>query len=388
MANLNYNEITRDGKEYRAELIVDKTFKLNDKSNNFVTDDGLLVAEYLKLNNETVKNIRDSEKAHEVVSRILGMKVLKPNQRKVFVVGKLQGQNTRKEYPLNKLQKSEEFGGQPAGGTRVNKGIQFEHDFVDVSNKILSGQKYDGKYARQITKIMERTAKEVGSPVVKVEPVGGMNQPRPLAESSGQMYIEPAQHYKHGEKLTDINYIHANGKKSYLSLKYSSTLTFMNAGVVQALPAKEIKEGTIKNPLGKQILETFSIDNDIFCDVFNKYGKGTKFPTVKTRINATKLKKFLQTCIGSNYWMVHGMDGGKIYFWEMSRERNPMFASVSGNVEIQYGGKQGRGKRIDIVFSNRYFDFKVNIRNKQGGLYPSHIMCDYTSKPATGKELL
>ena len=82
---------------------------------------------------------------------------------------------------------------------------------------------------------------------------------------------------------------------------------------------------------------------------------------MKANLNKTKLQKFLQTCIGSNYWMVHGMEGGKVYFWEMSDSKNSQFSNISGNVEIQYGGKQGRGKRIDIVFSNQYFDFKMNI---------------------------
>ena len=54
-------------------------------------------------------------------------------------------------------------------------------------------------------------------------------------------------------------------------------------------------------------------------------------------------------------------------------------------VWVYYGGKLGNGKRIDMEFSNGYFDFKLNIRNKQGGLYPSHLMLDYKSKLATGK---
>ena len=35
--------------------------------------------------------------------------------------------------------------------------------------------------------------------------------------------------------------------------------------------------------------------------------------------------------------------------------------------------------------SNTYFDFSLNIRNKQSGVYPSHIMLDYTTKDAIGK---
>jgi hypothetical protein len=47
---------------------------------------------------------------------------------------------------------------------------------------------------------------------------------------------------------------------------------------------------------------------------------------------------------------------------------------------VYYGGLGGNGKRIDITFESPTYSFKVNIRNKQGGLYPSHIMCDYVKK--------
>ena len=214
-----------------------------------------------------------------------------------------------------------------------------------------------------------------------------MNQSRPIKLQGNQLIIAPYNHAEHGKKLTDITLKHANGKFSYLSLKFSSTLTFMNAGIGTIFTASDIRSGSIQTAMGKAILDTFGLENEIFCDVFNNYGR-KKFPNVKAKLDKQKLKKFLQTCIGSKYWMVHGMEGGKVYFWEMSEAKNPQYATITGDVEIQYGGKQGNGKRIDIVFSNQYFDFKINIRNKQGGLYPSHIMCDYKSKPATGKKLL
>jgi hypothetical protein len=49
-------------------------------------------------------------------------------------------------------------------------------------------------------------------------------------------------------------------------------------------------------------------------------------------------------------------------------------------VVVYYGGIDGKGKRIDLVFESAKYFFKVNIRNKQGGLYPTHIMCDYKAK--------
>lgn len=100
------------------------------------------------------------------------------------------------------------------------------------------------------------------------------------------------------------------------------------------------------------------------------------------------LKLFLSTAIGSDYWMIHGMDGGKIWSWYMDPSKNNTMSTISGPIIIDYGGSSGTGKRVNISFSNSFFDFTVNIRNKQSGRYPSHIMCDYKSKPATGKKLL
>ena len=83
--------------------------------------------------------------------------------------------------------------------------------------------------------------------------------------------------------------------------------------------------------------------------------------------------------------MVHLEKNGSLYFWHVTKARNSQYSQVTGDATLFYGGKQGRGKRIDLEFSNQYFHFQMNIRNKQSGLYPSHIMLDYDSKPATGK---
>ena len=86
--------------------------------------------------------------------------------------------------------------------------------------------------------------------------------------------------------------------------------------------------------------------------------------------------------------MIHELSG-KVYYWWVGESENKKFADVSSSKMIAYyGGKSGKGKRIDIEFSNRYYKFKVNIRNKQSGVYPSHIMLDYESLPAIGKTIL
>ena len=78
------------------------------------------------------------------------------------------------------------------------------------------------------------------------------------------------------------------------------------------------------------------------------------------------------------YWMVH-RKGKKVEFYEMTRARMRK-ASTIKSIKILYP-KKGEAKRIDIEVVTPLYIFKFNIRNKQGGLYPSHIMCDY--KPNT-----
>ena len=88
----------------------------------------------------------------------------------------------------------------------------------------------------------------------------------------------------------------------------------------------------------------------------------------------------MRTAIGAGYFMIHETNG-KIKYWYISDAENKKYANIdSCKFTAYYGGKSGKGKRIDIEFSNNYYDFKMNIRNKQSGVYPSHIMMDYTSQ--------
>ena len=41
---------------------------------------------------------------------------------------------------------------------------------------------------------------------------------------------------------------------------------------------------------------------------------------------------------------------------------------VGSTVEINYGGAGGKAKRIDMIFETKKYEFKFNMRNKQGGV--------------------
>ena len=56
-------------------------------------------------------------------------------------------------------------------------------------------------------------------------------------------------------------------------------------------------------------------------------------------------------------------------------------AAKVGGITIHYGGKTGRGKRIDMEVESSVYKFKLNIRDTQGNDgYPTRMMCDFASK--------
>ena len=386
MANLSIPEITKDERvEYRSTLLVEKVFKKNNLENNFMTDKGLFHATSILIDGREYTTY-----APDLDKTIIG---LKGTRTRLELRGKLVGSKFEEILSINDIEKGDEFGGQPAGGKRENKGIVFERELYNRLAECVRGTTCEGKYAEQAKYILDATSSAIGSPAKDIILEGGRNSPRPLILEGNNPIIQPSNPDGHGELLTDITIKHQNGKKSFLSLKFSSTLTFVNAGIqAKHFPSLEIKKGEIKNKMGTKILEALGIDNKSFCDVFNKYGKTSGKPMVSPhkvdvsqKVNKRMLKKFVQTAIGANYWMVHGMPGGRIFFWEMSSDKNPSMATIGGKIELLYGGSNGMGKRIDMTFKNNFFEYKLNIRNKQGGLYPSHLMMDYTSLRGTGK---
>ena len=299
MANLSIPEITKDERvEYRSTLLVEKVFKKNNLENNFMTDKGLFHATSILINGREYTTY-SSDLGNTIIE-------LKGTRGRLELRGKLVGSKFEEVLSINDIEKGEEFGGQPAGGKRQNKGIIFEDELYNRLAECIRGTTCKGKYARQAKHILDATSSAIGSPVKDVELEGGKNKPRPLILDGNNPIIKPKEPSEHGELLTDITLKHENGKFSYLSLKFSSTLTFVNAGVqAKHFPSLEIKGGAIKNKMGTKILEALGIDNNSFCDVFNKYGKTSGKPMVSphkvdvsTKVNKRMLKKFVQTAIG------------------------------------------------------------------------------------------
>ena len=110
MPNLSIPEITNDGKEYRTDLLLEKVFKLNGNENNFMTDSGLFHATSILIDDQEYKK-PESGLNYKILA-------LRGTRTKLELKGKLVGSQSNTLIPINKVEKGEIFGGQPAGGKR------------------------------------------------------------------------------------------------------------------------------------------------------------------------------------------------------------------------------------------------------------------------------
>lgn len=262
-----------------------------------------------------------------------------------------------------------------------NRGNAFETQFATALNSWFA----DGADAVSNNDILkaildlDKTYQLSNSKTLKVNVVGGKNTPRPLDFSSANIIVSNTKGTGTdiGESVTDITLEKDDGTKIYLSLKFETTTTFFNVGIRTKLTPKEIKEGKIQNRDGLQLLDLFGIDNERFCSIFNDDVK-TQSGKVTTRPNPGAMKALLESGIGHGYHVIHKMRG-KVYSKKMDSSAMSAAAKI-GRCTVYYGGKTGKGKRVDMEMSSRYYKFKLNIRDTQGkDGYPTRMMCDFTT---------
>ena len=212
-----------------------------------------------------------------------------------------------------------------------------------------------------------------------VDAEGAENKPRPLMINGKNILVSPGL-VDIGATVTDITLRKGTHKGApagvFLSLKFSGTVTFFNAGTKKYLTDAELQSGLIKNEGGKALLEMFGIDNAVFCSVFNGTMKKGSSVITTSKINRTALENLIKSGIGYGFHMVH-KKGNTIISKEIDKAYRDAASKVQ-TVTVFYGGKGGTGSRVDIEVKTPKYILKFNFRNKQGGKYISHLMCDYT----------
>jgi hypothetical protein len=276
-----------------------------------------------------------------------------------------------------------EFGEGSRGGRGVkSKGLGFEGslagDLEKLSKEGITKQNADSfTHPKLIAEMARELGLKKGNFTISLD--GSANKPRPLTFTASGPEVSFSGESV-ADTLTDIT-INKDGKPYYVSAKFGGTLTFFNSGIAKTLPADEIKKGEIKNPNGVALLKALGIDNKSFCAVFNYYAKGKPGQFIPRQVSAdiAKLQNLVSSGIGSGYYYAQA-GKGEDQFFKIDDKYKKKASTITTTPQVYYGGIDGKGKRIDVVFESDKYYFKVNIRNKQGGIYPTHIMCDYKAK--------
>jgi hypothetical protein len=274
------------------------------------------------------------------------------------------------------------YGNGSSGNRGVNnRGNLFETSFANDLNTWYAEGKDAVKDESNLKAIMhlDELYDLSGSKTLKINVVGGENTKRPLNFTGPNIVLTNTKGVGTdiGSSVTDVTLIKEDGTKVYLSLKFESTTTFFNVGVRTKLTPKEIKEGKIQNADGLKLLNLFGIDNERFCGIFNDDVK-TKGGKVITRPDKQAMKALLESGIGHGYHVIHKMKKN-VHSKKMDLAAMQAASKVT-TCTVHYGGKTGRGKRIDMEVSSPYYRFKLNIRDTQGkDGYPTRMMCDFTT---------
>lgn len=406
MAKLNWDKLR--GKTWTDKIeelgpygiiFAEKIFHMNGKACHFVTEKkGIYDCKGYKIitKGKTIEKTFTSaqQKTKTEFNKFVKLLINAEKGDKLYLLGK--SAKKKVEMPLGELTKTDEFGGQQAGGKKINKGNEFEKFLHERLVECLGGKVCQGKYSSQTGQLIEAIQNKTGKALNKsnANHAGGANTSRPLTGTSqSNLHIAPSSPSGHGPKLTDISLEFPDGTKDInLSLKFGNTLTFMNAGCKTFLTQKEIDEGMIKSAMGKAILGLFKIENKTFCNIWAKKNPTRNLKKTVT-LDKSKVSKFLKTAIGAGYWMVHGnepLGSGAIDLYIMDTSANNKAASINTSATVYYGGKSSKGgSRVDVEFSSPYYDFNLNIRSKSSKTaYPTNIMLDYSTKSIPGKLLL
>lgn len=282
-----------------------------------------------------------------------------------------------KKYDLPEWSKifKGDFSGYKGGLSSKNRGNAFEDDFVN-------NFKF---YADDLASCLNMDVDNLYN--ATVDGVGALNNSRPLSVTNRGVIVGDIK--TSGDMLADV-IVNADNKYN-VSLKFGSTVTFINCGIGKIFTRQEFNKykttGEYKpTKEGEILLDFFGLDHERFASIFANYSGKGKRNGAKDIIDVTDSAKtkqfmeFLRSVIGYNYVLVHKMDNGKIHYYNLMTPKDlDNFIGKIQSMEILYP-QNGEAKRVDIVLETTNLKIKFNIRSKDGGIEPTHLMSDYTIK--------
>lgn len=261
-----------------------------------------------------------------------------------------------------------------------NRGNLFEQEWADAMERWWAGEQVEGPIGDSIRDVVREYNLDRAQEL-SVYMEGGENTRRPLQFSGSGIYLDNPKGtgFNIGPSVTDVT-LKTEDQTIYISHKLGTTTTFFNVGVRTILTPEEIQEGEIRNRNGRILLDTFGIDHDRFCRVFNQEEiDRSDMVDTKPNFDRRSINMLLQSGIGYGYHVIHKLRG-KIISKKMDESAMKKAAALR-DITVYYGGKGGKGRRVDVVFESPVYKFKINIRDTQGrDGYPTRMMCDFTHK--------
>ena len=274
--------------------------------------------------------------------------------------------------------------GSRGGGGSFNKGAAFERELAkNIDEWVQTSELPKNKmYADLIENIIEahglEDCKQIG-----VEMVGEKDTKRPLSWSNGWFVGDAGKgNYDIGQKVSDVTItldcIDGSTREVYLSAKTTGTVALSNLGTkTNVFPDADILKDTQNSSsrfptAGEKLLKTFGIDEDDFVKIFRearemhecggeiKSGKVVNNPSYDGQL----LSDLIKGCLGHGYHYCH-LNGGKIKEFNVTKDINRA-TSVVSSVVIYYGGKTGKGQRVDMVVDTGTMELKFNVRDTSG----------------------
>ncbi len=290
---------------------------------------------------------------------------------------------------------------------------EYNFKWTDIWKAPFSG--YDGEYSKNKGNAFEQEYKEHFYDKYKQELIdncfdgkdfnvrdvsldGKSNTRRPLQVHNKKLYAFPKSHsdfgdFSIGKYVTDIT-IQTETTPIFLSLKYGKKVTFINVGVNNndCFASSMFKNENIDNikfgNIGNLIIDIFGIDKKLFVDTFNNYVDNGKkrnaqkiVDDISNKIDKDKFFTLLKSFIGFGYILVHKHENGDMHYYDL-RTEDQMKKFIGNEIlsaRIEYP-KNYDIKRIDIFIELENIKLQLNIRSKNGGVYPTHLMSDYTIK--------
>jgi hypothetical protein len=410
------SDFARKGSKYRdrTDVLFDKALSRNNKVNSFKTEQciveigGFEITRQTKTAKKTIKTSNYFDFADmRGASGVARMNAAKRAFNSLMLAG-LRGQNhieftcnvnnarNRDIYlDLGDFEKTEEFGGRGPNSTKQNFGTEYEKSLAKSLQDWKEGLPVK-RWADHVKTITTEVQKKHGA-ILEVIVTGEVDTKRPLVLNGKNVVISVGGGTLTtdiGSKVADI-VLRCENSDAYLSVKYGDTLSFFNCGVagsgkanLKLFPETDLRKGEIPDD-GKKYLDMFGIVHEDFLSVFEKYtGKDAVSASVKNHIRKisltssqkSALENLIASGVGKGYWMTH-YDGGKLHFHEINNKYLTDASTLTGStIELQYGGGNGKAKRINMVFETKTYEFSFNIRSKSGGIYPTHTNGDYFKK--------